>query len=346
MGISLVKRTITRDDVAREAGVSPATVSYVINNGPRPVTDETREKVLAAINKLGYQPNALARNLRMQKTNSIGLIIPDNKNTFFSDNALGVEQIAFDNGYNVIMCHSAYRLDRELAYIHMLISHQAAGVIWIPCSEDSAGAKLLESFHIPFVLLDRVIQGVTSPSIKADNFKAAYLATNHLVQLGHRRIGFIKRPVDLNHSIARLNGYKQALQDANIPFDPDLVVPGGFLFQDGSVAGRQLLSMASPPTAITAYNDMNTIGAMHAAQEMGIRIPEDLSFAGIDDIAQSEYCFPPLTTVRIPTFEMGKMSANLLIALIREELPEDQKHHCLDVELIVRESTAPPCNSK
>ena len=338
----MVRRSITRDDVARKAGVSPATVSYVINNGPRSVADETRAKVVQAIKDLGYQPNALARNLRMQKTNSLGLIIPDNKNTFFAEVTLGVEQVAFDNKFNVIICHSAYRLERELAYIQMVISHQVAGVIWIPCTEEATAARQLENFHTPFVLLDRIVSNVESPSITVDNFQAGFQITQHLTSLGHKRIGYIGRPADLSHSIERFNGYRTALEQANIPFDPSLVVRGGFQHEDGSVACKRLLSLHSPPTCIVAYNDMNAIGAMHTAQELGLRVPDDLSFGGIDDISIAAYSFPALTTVEVPKFEMGALSAKLLIALIHEELPEEQRHTCLDVHLKVRSSTSVP----
>jgi len=338
----MVKRTMTRDDVARNAGVSPATVSYVINNGPRNVANETREKVLQAIKELGYQPNALARNLRMQKSNSLGLIIPDNKNTFFAEVALGVEQVAFENNLNVIMCHSAYRLDREIAYIQMLISHQVAGVIWIPCTEEAIAAKQLKMFHKPFVLVDRIVKNLKSPSITVDNFQAGLLITQHLVNLGHKKIGYIDRPVDLSNSIERFRGYRTALKHANIPFDPSLVVRGGFRHEDGSTACKILLSLQCPPTCIIAYNDMNAIGAMNAAQELGLRVPDDISFGGIDDISHAEFSFPALTTVAVPKFEMGALSTKLLIALINDELPEDQWNNCLGVHLKIRSSTSVP----
>jgi len=335
-------RAVTRDDVAKVAGVSPATVSHVVNNGPRQVSKETRQKVLSAIKALDYRPNAIARNLRMQKTNSIGLIIPDNKNTFFSEIALGVEQVAFDSGYIVFLGHSAYRHDRELSYINMFISQQAAGVIWIPGSEDPTAARNLENFNIPYFLLDRVIQGVDAPSITVDNFHAALWAVQHLIELGHQRIAFIKRPTDLSHSIDRLNGYMEALNQAGISFNASYVVPGGFLLKDGYEAGQKILALSPRPTAIIGYNDLNAIGAMKAVQVAGLRVPEDVSVVGIDDIAQSEYSCPSMTSVRIPEYKMGSLSAELLIQLINKKLPEEKRNTCLQGELIVRDSTAPP----
>ncbi len=338
----MVGKTLTRNDVARKAGVSPATVSYIINDGPRHVADSTREKVLQAIKELGYQPNAVARSLRMQKSNIIGLIIPDNKNTFFAEVALGVEQVAFENNFNVIMCHSAYKQEREMAYVDMLISHQVAGVIWIPCSQDVRAAQELKRFHKPFVLVDRVISNVNSPSIVVDNFQAGFQVTQHLVSLGHQKIGYIDRSVDMSNNMDRLRGYRAALEEANVKFDPNLVTRGGFRHEDGYAACKRLLSIQDPPTAIIAYNDMNAIGVMDAAHELGLRVPQDLSVAGIDNLAFSKYSFPPLTTVDIPKFEMGIASTKLLIELIKGDSQSEQIITCCTVHLKVRSSTSVP----
>lgn len=332
---------VTSEDVAQLAGVSRATVSYVINNGPRPVAHETRQRVLQAIQQLGYQPNAVARNLRMQRSSTLGLIVPDTHNPYFSEVARGIERIAFDRGYTVFLCHSGSDLASEIKYIDMLHAQRVAGIIWIPGTTDFTPYQRLSGYGIRTVIIDRLVPNDNVPAVTADNYRGGVLATKHLISLGHRRIGYISRPVDLSHSKGRFQGYLDALGQAGIEYDPALVVKGGFVLEDGRKAVQQLLALEEPPTAIFAYNDIMAIGALRALHEHGLRVPEDFSLVGFDDIAQASFTCPALTTVYLPKYEMGQRGAELLISLIEKRKPSARVLEPLDVELMVRESTGP-----
>jgi LacI family transcriptional regulator len=338
-------KRITRDDVARQAGVSSATVSYVINNAARPVSAETRKKVLQAIEELGYRPDGVARNLRRQRTSTLGLIVPDTFNPYFAEVAQGVEIVAFERGYVVILCHSNYDLDKEIQYVDVLSSERAAGVIWIPATSSFLPGEHLQAYHIPFVILDRVVGRENILSVVADNFYGGYLATQHLLSLGHQRICCITRPVGLDHSNARLRGYTTALTDHGYSLDECSLVVGGYRFEDGRQAALKILSTPERPTAIFAYNDLMAIGALRASRELGLRVPEDLSVVGFDDIPAAAFTFPPLTSVRQPKLAMGKRAVELLFAAINGENDPFQTQIKLEVELVVRASTGPAPSS-
>jgi len=333
------RKSVTRDDVAREAGVSPTTVSYVVNHGPRHVTPETRQKVLQAIEKLGYKPNILARSLRLRRTTSIGLILPDTINPYFAEVVYGVEKVAFERNYSVFLCHSEYSPDRELQYINSLYSKRVAGVLWFPATGDNRPAQLLDEFGVPLVILDRSIKHTEAPTVVTDNYLGGYDATQHLISLGHRLIGCIARPVDLYHSHERVRGYLAAHADNQLPTDEDLIVRGGFRLGDGRRATHQLLKQKPQTTAIFAYNDVMALGSMRACWEMGLRVPEDVSIVGFDDIPQSSYLCPALTTIRQPKFDMGKLGAEFLLDLVEGKAVKDKPISPLEVELIIREST-------
>ncbi len=331
-------KRVDRDEVARLAGVSSATISYVINNGPRPVSPETRARVLDAIKKLGYQPNAVARNFRRQRTSTIGLILPDTENPYYAEVTRGIERVAMEQGYFVVQCHSDFSLKREVQFVDLLYTERAAGVVWVPTTESREPADKLAQYHLPTVMLDRTVPGVSTPSVVADNYRGAYLATKHLIDLGHKLIGCIGRPLDLSHSHSRIQGYRAALEEYGLPFDGGLVVRGGFRPDDGRTAGLELIGHSPRPTAIFAYNDYMAIGAMRAAYEKGLRVPDDLAIAGFDDIPQSALTCPSLTTIRQPKAELGSRAAQLILELIAGRAPETTSI-MLDVELVVREST-------
>lgn len=333
-------KVVTRDDVARHAGVSPATVSYVVNNGPRPVAMETRQKVLQAIKDLGYRPNAVARNLRRQRTTTLGLIIPDTCNTYFAEVAQGIESVAYENDFTLVFCHSDYILERELYYVDHLFTERAAGVILIPATSNLESVNRLLAYNIPTVILDRHAKGVSVPSVVANNYQGGYLATQHLISLGHTRIGCIVRPVELTHSLERVRGYLTALQEAGLPHDPRWMAPGGYRMENGRNAMDYLLSLDTPPTAVFAYNDIMAIGALRAAHEHGLQVPQDFSIIGFDDITEASFTCPALTTIRQAKFEMGRHGMELLLHLVSGgSVGTLAKVPPLEVELIVREST-------
>ena len=327
-------------DVAERAGVSVATVSHVINQ-TRPVSDELRRRVLVAMEELGYHPNALARSLRQKRTSTLGLIVPDTNNPYFAEVARGVEQVAFERDFTVILCHSDYNPERELQYVDVLYAKRAAGVIWIPATENCEAAERLTGYGVPLVVLDRRTPEVQCPSVLADNFRGGYAATEHLITLGHRRIGCIARPVGLSHSQDRILGYQSALRDHGLPLDEALIAKGGFRLENGRQAAFYLFDLNPPPTALFAYNDIMAIGALRAAHERGLRVPQDFSIVGFDDIPQAAFTCPALTTVSQPKLDMGRRGAELLFDLIEGKRPPTETDAPLEVRLVVRESTGP-----
>jgi LacI family transcriptional regulator len=330
---------VTRNDVARLAGVSPALVSYVLNNGPRPVSEKTRLRVEKAIRELDYQPSAVARNLRLQRTSTLGLILPDTQNPYYSEVTRGIERIAFEKDYIVILCHSGYSLERELQYVDALRMQRVAGVIWIPATASLEPYNRLVRFGVPTVLLDRFIPDQNLPAVVADNFRGGYLATQHLIQLGHERIATITRPITLSHSHGRIKGYIAALNEAGISMDECLIVPGGYWFENGRAAFERLIALKDPPTALFAYNDIMAIGALRAAQQHGLKIPDDFSIVGFDNIPEADFTSPSLTTISQPKFDMGRTGTEWLLKIISKESSPMEEVPPLDVELIVREST-------
>lgn len=328
---------VSRDDVARLAGVSTATVSYVVNNGPRPVSSEARAKVVQAIQQLGYRPNSVARNLRRQRTSILGVVLPDTQNPYFAQVTRGIERVAFQCGYFVIQFHSDNSLERELQFVDLLSMERAAGAIWIPTTGSHEPIERLANYKIPVVVLDRQVPDVDIPTVVAANFHGGYLATNHLIELGHTCIGYIGRPNDLSHSQPRFDGYCATLKEHGLTVDPTLVIRGGFRMEDGRLAALELIHHSPRPTAIFAFNDFMAIGALRAAYECNLRVPQDLAIVGYDDIPGAAFTNPALTTVRQPKFELGQRAAELLIDLISGKTVTTPPP--LEVELVIRESS-------
>jgi len=326
-------------DVAERAGVSVTTVSHVINE-TRPVSDELRQRVLSAIEELGYQPNVLARSLRRGKTHTIGVIVPDSVNPFFAEVARGIEDASFEHGYNVILCNSDGDLDKELLYTNVLAEKQVDGILFVAAGVSTENIRALQARRMPLVVVDRKIPGVSVDEVLTDNARGGYLAARHLLDLGHRRIGCITGPSDVTPSAERVTGYRRALEEAGIPVDKTLIVKGDFQYESGHQATCQLLSTDDPPTAVFACNDLMAIGTISAAVELGRKVPVDLSVVGFDDVRLASFTNPSLTTVVQPKYEMGVLAATMLLERIRDHnIPP--RRQLLDVSLLVRQSTAP-----
>jgi LacI family transcriptional regulator len=326
-------------DVAERASVSVTTVSHVINE-TRPVSDELRERVLAAMDELGYQPNRLARSLRRGHTHTIGMIVPDSTNPFFAEVARGVEDTSFEQGYSVILCNSDGNLDKEVFYTNVLAERRVDGILFVAAGISTEQIRDLQARRMPVVVVDREIPDVAVDSVLTDNARGGELATRYLMDLGHRCIGCIAGPSDVTPSAERVTGYRQALDESGIPVDEALIVKGDFQYESGYQAARQLLSMDDPPTAIFACNDLMAVGAISAAAEMGRRVPADLSVIGFDDVGLASFANPPLTTVVQPKYEMGVIAATMLLERMHEpEIPP--RRRMLDTSLLVRRSTAP-----
>ena len=325
-------------EVAEQANVSVTTVSHVINNS-RPVNPETRMRVEQAMQDLGYQPNVLARSLRRGKSQTIGVILPDNTNPYFAEVVRAIEDTSFSHGYSVILCNSDNDLDKEHLYTNVLIEKQVDGIIFVAAGLSEENIRNLQKRGVPSVLVDRQVPGVEIDSVFADNQAGGILATNHLLSLGHTDIACISGPHGVRSSSERIAGYRHALETAGLHPNPDWIFEGDFRFQGGHSAARVFFEGHQKPTAIFACNDLMAIGALHYAHENQLRIPGDISIIGFDDIRLAQFSNPPLTTIRQSKDRMGALAAELLLGrmgngsqVIRQEI--------VDVQLVVRSSTA------
>jgi LacI family transcriptional regulator len=331
------QKGVTHKDVAARAGVSVATVSYVINHGPRPVSDSARRRVEAAIAELGYVPNALARSLRVQQTALVGLIIPSLANPVYGEIARELERVCSQAGTLVVLCNSERVEEREQRFVRMLRAKQVDGVVVTPHSEALPLLQPLLAAQVPVVVLEHALPGLHC--IVIDELEGGRLATQHLLDLGHRRIGLIRRHPTRAMSWQRHDGYRLAIEQAGIAYDPDLVVHCGPSHAEGYAAMQALLARAEPPTGVFVHNDILAMGALRAASAAGRAVPEEVSVVGYDDIAHAAYVTPPLTTVRIPKREMGTLAGETILRLAQGE-EETAQTVTLGVELIVRGSTA------
>jgi len=324
--------------VSKVAGVSVATVSRTMSHPDR-VRKETREKVLEAIKAVGYRPNMMARNFRAKKAFAVVVLVPNIANPFFSRVIRGIEQGAQAEGYAVLLGDTQGLKEREAEYISLVSSRQADGVIQLSANVDGV-LDILGDVDGPVPLVNACECAVNPPcpTIRIDNVAAAQKAMNHLVSLGHERIGIVLGPSDSPLTIDRLKGYKLALKEHKLPFDKRLVVSGDFSLGSGRRAVASLSAVNKPPTAIFCCNDEMAIGAMHRVKTDGFRVPEDISIIGFDDIEFASYVDPALTTISQPTEELGKVAFAVLLDLLEGRKPE-QMEFVLPTELIVREST-------
>ncbi|OGO09334.1 MAG: LacI family transcriptional regulator [Chloroflexi bacterium RBG_13_60_13] len=328
----------TMRDVAKRAGASVTTVSHVVN-GTRRVSDGLRQQVLTAVTELGYQPNALARSLRSKKTHTIGLVVPDSANPFFAEVARGIEDVTFEAGHSVILCNSDGNLQKELLYTDLLVEKQVDGILFVAAGFSAEHILRLLQRRIPVVVVDREIPGVSVDSVLTDNERGGWLATDHLIKLGHCRIGCITGPSDLTPSADRVRGYQRALQESGLPVESELVVKGEFQSESGHRAAHSLLGMEDPPTAVFACNDLMAVGVFGAAYERSFQVPDQLSVVGFDDIRLASFTNPPLTTVAQPKHEMGALAARMLLDRMQD--PEmAPRRRLLETKLLVRRSTA------
>jgi len=334
--------TVTRKHVADHAGVSEATVSYVVNNGPRPVAADTRARVLKAIQELGYHPSDVARSLRMQRTSTVGLIVPDTANPFYGEIARAIEDVCHAHGYTAILCNSSLEPERETEYVNVLLSRRVMGAVIIP-TQVSAVTRLMES-DIATVVLETVIDGAYC--LVADDFVGGQIVTDHLIQLGHRRIGFVTQdiPEGSLDNQQRLEGYKATLAQAGLPVEENLITVTSPNPASGEVAAFRLLDQPERPTAIIAHNDVIALGVLSAIRKRRLRVPDDISVTGFDDITPAAYYSPPLTTVAYHKRSVGQQAARLLIGLMQGAITQPPHTTTLELNLIARESTAPPNN--
>lgn len=327
----------TMRDVAERAGVSLSTVSHVINE-TRYVSAVVRQRVLDAMEALEYRPNELARSLRRGQTNTIGLILPDSSNPYFAEIGQAIEVTAFARGYNVILCNTSNDLTREELYVDVLRNKQVDGIIFVASGDRSESVRELLRSNYPVVLVDRSLKGVELDAVLVNNYDGGCQAIQHLIDLGHTRIGCVTGPHNLTPSAERITGYRDTLESNGLPYDEALIMPGDFRPNSGYQAATTLLQSDDPPTGIFACNDLMALGVMRAATTLGLRVPDDLSIVGFDNIELASYSIPPLTTVSQPTNEMGRTGVQMLIHRI--ETNEDPPGSAvLQPELVIRGTT-------
>jgi LacI family transcriptional regulator len=327
----------TMKDVAEEAKVSITTVSHVIN-GTRYVSEELSGRVEKAMEKLKYRPNILARGLKLGKTNTIGLIVPDNSNPYFAEIARVIEDIGFDSGYSVILCNSDGDIDKEISYVDVLTAKQVDGIIFIASSSQADHLSFLTGGEVPIVVADRETPNLDVDCVLVDNFSAGYDAAKFLLGLGHRRIGCITGPSNVTPSADRVDGYRRALADHGLQEDSRLIVKGDFQFEGGKRAMQELIELSARPTAVFVCNDVMAIAGMGVAHSMGLSIPEDLSIVGFDNIRQSSVTWPPMTTVAQPIEELARTSTELLLQGRSSPRADAKKRIVLQTKMIVRGS--------
>ncbi|MET9408764.1 LacI family DNA-binding transcriptional regulator [Streptomyces sp. NPDC002935] len=331
-------QTATLAEIAREAGVSAPTVSKVLN-GRADVAPATRTRVEELLRDYGY------RRRRAEATRSplIDLVFHELESAWAMEVIRGVENVARDEGLSVVLSESAGRLTPGRTWADQVAARRPYGVILVLSGLDESGRALLTSRSVPFVVMDPAGDpGDDVPSIGATNWHGGLAATRHLIELGHTRIGAITGPSRMMCSRARVDGYRAALETAGLPVDPALIRPGTFHHDSGYRAGLELLRVPDRPTAVFAGNDLQALGLYEAARELGLRVPEDLSVVGFDDLPVARWVGPPLTTVRQPLTEMAEAAAKLVLELGRQERPSAGTRMELATSLVVRSSTAAP----
>lgn len=326
----------TIKQVANHAGVSSTTVSHVIN-GTRYVSEVVQEQVRKSMSELNYRPNALARSLRSGFTHTLGLILPDSANPFFAEVGHIIESAAFEAGYSVILCNTENNFEKESHYLDVLTKNQVDGMIFVTTGERSDSLKDIVEMEIPTVVMDRDFPGLKLDVVSADNLQGGYLATQHLISLGHKRIGCIAGPSRINPSARRVIGYKQAIQEAGLNVEPEIIVNGDFHPETGWKIGRAMMSQKNAPTAIFACNDLMAMGVLRAATELGLRVPHDIALVGYDDIELASYTNPPLTTIKQPKLEMGLAVLNFILRRVQDKQSAPQSA-LLPVSLVIRDS--------
>ncbi|MCD7032733.1 catabolite control protein A [Metabacillus sp. GX 13764] len=330
--------TITIYDVAREANVSMATVSRVVNGNPN-VKPTTRKKVLEAIERLGYRPNAVARGLASKKTTTVGVIIPDISSTFYAELARGIEDIATMYKYNIILSNSDQNQDKELHLLNTMLGKQVDGLLFMSGNITKAHVEEFKRSPVPIVLAASIDMEEETASVSINYEMATYDAVTMLAEKGHRRIAYVSGPLEEPiNKFKKMEGYRRALKEAGIEYDESYVFEGDYTYDSGIEGFEKLEQLSEKPTAIFVGTDEMALGVIHAAQDKGYHIPQDFEVIGFDNTRLATMVRPLLTTVVQPTYDIGAVAMRLLTKLMNKDKVED-----LTVELPhrieVRQST-------
>lgn len=333
---------VTIKYLAKRLGISPSTVSRSLRDHPG-ISRATKEKVAALAAQCNYQPNLVAQSLQTRKTNTIGVIVPEIRHDFFSSAISGIEQVAHEAGFTIMVSQTREIYEREVMNTRTMVSHRVAGLI-LSLSRETIlfdHLKMVIKQGIPVVLFDRVTDEILASTVVVDDFEGARTAVEHLIRRGYRRIAHLAGPPYVSISRNRLAGYRCALEEKSLPFDPKLVVPGGFQEKDGRAGMATLMSLPEPPDAIFAVNDPVAIGVFTWMKEAGLKIPENMALVGFSNNPITALIAPPLTTVEQPALDLGRTAARLLLEQMKRDgtLPFVPVMKVLKTRLIVRKST-------
>lgn len=324
--------------MARESGVSYSTVSRVLNDYPF-VRESTRQRVLEAAERLGYVVNLQARSLAGGRSNIVGLLVPGLDNGYLGEIVRGIDLELTRSNYDLMLYTTHNNQGKEQQYVKAIANGLVDGLLLIVPLAPTTYIETLLRANFPCVLIDQADPSPNSATVDSTNWQGAYDATTHLIQFGHRRIAHVTGEMRLRAAGERLDGYRSALHDHQIPFLPELVVEGDFRMESGTAATDRLLSLKQPPSAIFASNDLMAFGVIEAARTRGMQVPDDLSVVGFDDIPQASLLYPKLTSVRQPLEQMGRVGAKLLLERI-DNPDQPGRRVTLATELMIRESTA------
>jgi len=330
---------VTIKDIGKVLGISASTVSRALKNHPD-ISRDTKDAVNELAKKLHYKPNAIALSLKNSRTNTIGVIIPELVHYFFSSVISGIEDVAYDAGYNVMICQSNEKYEREIINAQALLSNRVEGAL-ISISKqtvDFAHLQMLEESGIPMVFFDRVPEGFNSDSVIIDDKRAAYNAVSYLIESGCKRIAHLAAPITLGIGKYRLEGYKEALKDHDLPYLEDYVIVADS-FDLASVATRKLIQLPTPPDGIFTVNDLTAVGVMKTLQKMGIAVPEKVAIMGFSAGSYSDITTPTLTSVDQHGYEIGVKAATILLNRIEAQRTGPGETFYIDTNLVIREST-------
>lgn len=334
----------TMKDVAARANVSTATVSRALMN-PDKVSQHTRHLVEQAALEVGYLPHSLGRSIKRHESRTLLAIVPDICDPFFSEIIRGIEVTAASHGYLVLIGDCAHQNQQEKTFLDLIITKQIDGMLLLGSRLPFGASKEEQRNLPPIVMANEFAPELELPTVHIDNLTAAFNAVSYLQKLGHKRIACIAGPEEMPHCHYRLQGYVQALRRNGIEVDPYYIARGNFTFEAGAEAVEQLMTRPQPPTAIFCHTDVMALGAISGAKRRGLRVPEDLSIMGFDDIALSKFCDPPLTTVAQPRFNIGKEAMLLLLDQLQGQIVSNGSR-LLDCVLVERGSTSAPGKGK
>lgn len=327
--------SVTIKDIAKACGVSYATVSRALNNS-REINENTKKRIIRVAQSMGYSPNAIARSLVKNKTNMIGLLVPDIVNPYFHEVAKGVEDAANAMGYNVLLCNTDYNIEKEIVYKDVLLERRVEGFIVAPASD--ATGRIFKNENVPVVLVGDMDEENNLNYVTTDNISGAFKATEYLIKLGHKKIAFVGGPEDAKTNRDRFKGYMNALEYYKIDKNNIVIRSKGYKMKDGYSCALEIMKSGINPTAIFCANDLAALGVLQALDENSLSVPDDVSVIGYDDISFASLPRIKLTTVHQPKYEIGKLATKIIVKKLKSKKQGEPEKVILEPDLIIRDT--------